>query len=187
MPQLTAVLAEAPFPVFGIRPSRYDGDCYVGDYARSANKAIYHVSLVYQHAASLDAGVCVSSVAPGTLEIDALATHLSGFVARFDPGWLAKHNKPRKPPFPRKHFQEQELVVVIAGQNAGAHLLRHKRLPLEMIRVPLRIGEAVTDIALIGWRADIRELSPSIERVDASFAREVDKADQTAYPYVTDE
>jgi len=181
MTTLVEVLAEVPFPVYGIRPIHWSGPSYVGDITRVGGR-ITHVSLVYQHEQDLASAVCVSSLDPGA-GTEPLGAHLGAFVARFDPAFMRKHNKPRKPPFSEGAFKSQQIVVMIGGQNAGAHTMRHAILPLELLRAPLRSGNAVVDVGLAGWRADVRDLASLVERVDAPFAREMDKANQTAYPY----
>ena len=185
MATLVEVLTEVSFPVFGIRPVHWMGPAYVGDIAR-AQGAITQMSLVYQHERDLSSAVCVSTLDPAS-GAEPFGAHLNAFVARFDPAYMRKHNKPRKPPFTAASFTSQEIIAAIGGQNAAAHAMRHASLPLEVVRAPLRAAGVVVDVALVGWRAGVRDLIGLVERVDPAFAREMDKANQTAYPFAVED
>ncbi len=186
MSTLSDIVAQASFPLYGIRPLHWSGPAYVGDVAR-ADGRLTQVSLVYQHEDDLGSGVCVSSIDPRETQADPLGAHLRAFVSRFDPAYLIKRNKPHRAAFPSKDFTMQEIVVMIGGKNAAAHAMRHKRLPLEVLRAPVRAMDGITDIGVAGWRTGVRDLGNLVERVDAAFARELDKANQVAYPFAVED
>lgn len=186
MTALVEILGQARFPLYGIRPVHWRGPSYVGDAMRDQG-ALTQVSIVYQHEDDLESGVCVSSIDPRHHPGEAIEAHLIAFVSRFDPGFVMKRNKPRKSPFPAKDFTTQEAVFAVGGQNAAAHAMRHKSLPLELLRVPLRTPDGVTDVGIAGWRAGVRDLANLVERIDAAFAREMDRANQVAYPFAVED
>jgi hypothetical protein len=186
MTMLGEVIREVPFPVYGIRPVHWAGPSYVGDSQRTAGR-LTQIALVYQQEQDLTSAVSVSSVDAAASVEDPIGAHLGVFVARFDPGYLMKRNKPHRSAFPEKDFTVQEMIIPIGGQNAAAYAMRHKRLPLELLRVPLRAPDGITDIGVAGWRAGVRDIANLVERVDAAFAREMDKANQIAYPFAVED
>jgi hypothetical protein len=171
---LTQMLAEARFPLYAIRPMHWNGPAFVGGAARRQER-LYQVRLTYEDDDS-DRGAIVSNIEASSTA-DGLSAHVLAFVAHYDRDFAAERARRRRKaePFPAEDFTQDDVVLAIGGQNAAVRVMRHKKLPLELMRAALRVGEGVTDLAVAGWRRGVRDLAPLVERVDVALAREFDR------------
>jgi hypothetical protein len=179
---LRALLAKAPFPLFGIPPSSWEGPCFVGT-VRRLEERIEALQFVYLD--ELDEGsmgICVSNLDAAALaagRLTPLETHLVGFISRFDDAFLLSRVKRRRfEPFPTEDIAERSLTITLASRTVGANLYTHRTLPLQLVRAPVRIGKSVTDVGVAGWRLDPVEFASRIVPVDPAFADAMDAANR---------
>ena len=181
--KLTDLLAASPFALFGVHPRDWDGPAFAGDAVRDAG-VLRSVQLVYLDAIDGSSlGACVSNLGTGGAAIDPVGTHVVDFVARFQPDFLlGKMKRRRFEPFPPGVFAERPVTVAVAGHTLGGIVYTHRELPLQLLRVAIRRGDAVTDLGVATWRLAAMDLAAKVQPVDVRFAKEFDAADETGYP-----
>jgi hypothetical protein len=179
--RLSELLAEAAFPIYGVRARLWDGDSFVGDAVRAPHLAA--VQLVYVDPTGSN-GCVVSSVEAGySSGVDPFEAHLLGFVSRFDPSFLMRRvGRRRFVPFRADEFAVREMVVPVAGEQVGARLYTHRSIPVQLLRTARRRGDAATDLGVGAWRLDARALAAGVETVTLAFAKEFDAPRAEPYP-----
>jgi hypothetical protein len=174
--RLKDVLSTTTFPLFAIRPGEWSGACFLGFTSR-ANERLCGAQFHYLDALDeRSMGACVSSIDGARAQQgDPIEAHLVPFISRFDDEFLVSRVKRNKfEPFKPGEFTTKTAGVHLAGRNVGGTIYAHSELPVILLRAAIRIGAAVTDIGIAGWRLDPADLLPKVVLVDAIIAAEFD-------------
>ena len=159
---LAATLAEVSFPMYAIHPRHWRGVAYVGDVDRQ-DETITSVTLVYEERRR---AVGVDNVRSGWGQIE---DDFVRFVSRFDPGAMTKRVRRGRRPFPKKSFVERGVETSVLGAPRVLRVLEHRDLPLTMAPLTLEGVAGTTDVWVMAWEADVRDLVPLIEPLDPSM------------------
>jgi len=178
MSSLAQTLAEATFPIYGVRPANWVGAPFLGTAVRLGER-LERVQLLYlDDATEPPTGLGVSNLDPtaGT-EVDPLEAHLGTFASRFDDRFVPRGLRRKSfKLFPPEDFGRRTLTTAVAGMQVGAELFTHREVPLTLLRTALRAPGGVVDLGVAGWASNVVRFAQFVEPVDLAFAKAFDLA-----------